>query len=320
MIGNLLAIALILVATIAIAFGIRAAWRTRKPLVRWPAALVGSLCVVIGLLVTTASSRGVSIAYMKGGRPARQLTVERTPERIERGRHIVGNWCVACHSPTGALPASGGVDLAKEIPLPIGSLTSGNLTPAGRISKWTDGEIFRAIREGVDPEGTPLLVMSGQYARFLSDEDLMSVIAFLRSQPPAGTDVPRGSLTLLGLAMGGANMFPRSAPAPDSIPAVPRGETPEYGKYMVGWMNCRECHAPNLAGSKGGILPPAPSLRVAQSWTTEQFVKTLQTGETPYGKKLDPKMMPWKNIGRFGEDELRAVHAYLRTIEIPLAK
>src|SRR4051812_35750373 len=105
MLGNLLAIALIFVATIAIAFGIRAAWRTRRPMVRWPAALVGSLCVAIGLILTTASSRGVKIAYMKHGRPPRQLTVEPTPERIERGKHIVGNWCVACHSPTGTLPA-----------------------------------------------------------------------------------------------------------------------------------------------------------------------------------------------------------------------
>jgi len=41
MIGNLLAIAGLLAATVAIAFGIRAAWRTGKPLVRWPVALLG---------------------------------------------------------------------------------------------------------------------------------------------------------------------------------------------------------------------------------------------------------------------------------------
>ena len=29
----------------------------------------------------------------------------------------------------------------------IGSLTSANLTPAGRIKDWTDGEIYRAIRD-----------------------------------------------------------------------------------------------------------------------------------------------------------------------------
>ena len=112
MIGNLIAIAMLLAVTVAIAFGIRAAWRTRKAHIRWPAAVFGSLFVVIGLVLTTAASRGVGIAYVKGGRPVKPLTVERTPERVTRGKHIVGNWCVACHSPTHDLPAQGGVDLA----------------------------------------------------------------------------------------------------------------------------------------------------------------------------------------------------------------
>lgn len=319
MIGNILAIALLLAATIAIAFGIRAAWRTRKPLVRWPVAVVGGLFVLIGLVITGASFRGATIAYSKGGRPVRPLTVERTPEQIERGKHIVGNWCVGCHSPTQQLPAVGGVDLAKEIPPPIGSLASGNLTPAGRVKDWSDGEIFRAIREGVDPQGNRLLVMSAQYARYLSDEDIKSVIAFMRSQPAAGTDAPREYLTLVGLAMAGANMFPSiNEPPPETVPVTPRGETIEYGKYMAGWMNCRECHGPNLAGVTGGMLGPAPSLRVAQTWTTDQFLETMRSGTTPYGKQLDSVRMPWKAVARFGEDEVRAIHAYLKTVEIPL--
>ena len=318
MVGNLFAIALLLVATVAIALGVRAAWRTRKPLVRWPVAVLGTLLVAIGLVVTGASFRGVSIAYSKGGRPVKALTVERTPERIERGRHIVGNWCVTCHSPNGQLPAQGGVDIANDIPFPIGSLPSGNLTPAGRIRNWSDGEIMRAIREGVDPQGNKLLVMSGQYARYLSDEDLYSVIAFLRSQAAAGTEIPRERLNVLGLAMGGANMFPRiDEPPPDTVPHVRRGETVEYGKYLASWMNCRECHGTALQGTKGGVLPPAPSLRTAQAWTSDQFLQAMRTGVSPYGKQFSP-MMPWKNIGRFGDDEIRAIHLYLKSIEIPL--
>lgn len=55
MLGNLLAIALMLAATIAIPVGIRAAWRTRKPLVRWPVAIVGGLFVLIGLVTDRIS-------------------------------------------------------------------------------------------------------------------------------------------------------------------------------------------------------------------------------------------------------------------------
>jgi mono/diheme cytochrome c family protein len=318
MLGNIIAVTLLLAAIVAIGVGVRAAWRTRKPLVRWPVAILGSLVIAIGLVVMGSALRGFPIAYARGGRPVPQLTVERTPERIERGKHIVGNWCVSCHSPTGELPAQGGVDLAKEIPFPIGNLVTGNLTPGGRIKDWTDGEIFRAIREGYDPQGNKLLVMSGQYARYLSDDDLESVIAFLRSQEPVGTTVTRDRLSLIGLAMGGANMFPRiEEEPPETVASVPEGETVEYGRYMVSWMNCRECHGQNFAGTKGGVLPPAPSLRVAQAWTPDQFVETLRTGKTPYGKQLG-STMPWKNIGRFSDVELRAIHAYLRSVEIPL--
>ena len=114
MIGNILAIAMLLAAIVAVGFGVRAAWRTRKPLVRWPVAIVGSLFILIGLVITGASARGVSVAYSKGGRPVQEMTVERTPERVERGKHIVGNWCVACHSPTKSLPAIGGVDALRH--------------------------------------------------------------------------------------------------------------------------------------------------------------------------------------------------------------
>ena len=319
MVGNLLAIALLVAALIGLAFGLRAAWRTGKPLVRWPAALIGGVVMLFGIVVSGASFRGVSLAYSKGGRPVQAMTIERTPERIERGKHIVGNWCVGCHSPTKELPAVGGVDIAKEIPPPIGSLVTANLTPNGRIKDWTDGEVFRAIREGVDPQGNKLLVMSGQYARYLSDEDLKSVIAFLRSQEPGGEPTPPGELTLLGLAMAGANMLPSIAePPPESVPHVNRDTTAAYGQYMASWMNCRECHGPNLAGVSGGLLGPAPSLRVAQTWTADQFLAAMKTGVTPYGKTLDSLRMPWRNISRFGDDELRAIHAYLRTVEIPL--
>jgi mono/diheme cytochrome c family protein len=319
MLGNIIAVALLVAAIVAIGFGIRAAWRTRKALVRWPVAILGSLVAAICLLVTGAALRGFPIAYAKGGRPAPQLTVERTPERIARGKYIVGNWCVTCHSPNGELPARGGKDLATEIPFPIGSLVTGNLTPGGRIKDWTDGEIFRAIREGYDPQGNKLLVMQAQYARYLSDDDLKSVIAYLRSQEPVGTTTTVDRLNFLGLAMGGAGMFPSiKEPPPETIPSVPEGATVEYGKYMVSWMNCRECHGPNFAGQKGGILPTTPSLRVAQTWTTEQFLQTMRTGTTPYGRKLDSLMMPWKNIGRFSDTELQAIHAYLKSVEIPL--
>ena len=36
-----------------------------------------------------------------------------------------------------------------------------NLTPAGPLKDWSDGEIFRAIRNGIDRDGQVLFAMSG---------------------------------------------------------------------------------------------------------------------------------------------------------------
>ena len=43
-----------------------------------------------------------------------------------------------------------GVDLDKDFPMPLGSYVSINLTTAGPLQGWPDGEIFRAIRNGID--------------------------------------------------------------------------------------------------------------------------------------------------------------------------
>ena len=88
-----------------------------------------------------------------------------------------------------------------------------NLTPAGRVSCWTDADIFRAIRNSVDPDGRWLVIMSYTNAGKLSDEDIRAVIACSR---PAGNrkayDDQPDHLNLLGIAMFGAGMPPKGEP------------------------------------------------------------------------------------------------------------
>jgi hypothetical protein len=44
--------------------------------------------------------------------------------------------------------------------MPIGSIISSNLTPAGPLKRSSDGEIFRAIRNSVDADGRWLTLFS----------------------------------------------------------------------------------------------------------------------------------------------------------------
>jgi hypothetical protein len=68
-----------------------------------------------------------------------------------------------------------------------------NLTPdvATGLGGWSDDQIMRAIRAGLDRHGSAeLLVMPwGAYAR-MSGSDLRSIVAYLRSLPPVSHRVP----------------------------------------------------------------------------------------------------------------------------------
>ena len=87
------------------------------------------------------------------------------------------------------MPLIGGLDLGKDSPAPVGNIVSLNLTPAGELKDWSDGEIMRALRNGAHKNGRPLLMPINRL-RSLSDDDMQSVIACLRSQPAVQNPMP----------------------------------------------------------------------------------------------------------------------------------
>ncbi|HEU4995378.1 MAG TPA: c-type cytochrome [Gemmatimonadaceae bacterium] len=291
--------------------------KSARPAVKWMGVGFGALFSLVLIVVATAATRGLVRLHAPRGRPLRtDIAVERTPERIARGQHIAAGWCAACHSTNGSIPLSGSHNFSDEIGLPLGDLYAINLTPAGPVANWSDAEIFRAIREGADNRRRRLPVMSTQGVRNLSDDDIKSVIAFIRSQAPVQHETPGPRLTYLAAVMAGAGLLPfNPGMAPESIEAPAAGPTAEYGKYMVGWMGCEECHGGNLTGGGGGILPKGPTLRTVKGWTRDGFIATMRTGKTPFGKQLDSLQMPWKTLGRATDDELTAIHAYLASLQ-----
>ena len=308
---------LILLCVVAAAAGL--VWallraRRLRPLIRWPVYVVGGVVCLVLLIVSGAGIRGLGLVYAPRGRALRDLRVQITPERIARGQHIA-QWCSQCHSLDGQLPLSGGKNLSDDAHMPLGDLYTINLTPAGPLQSWTDAEIFRAVRDGADNRRHRLLVMSAQRVRNLSDDDIESVIAYIRSQPPVQHATPPERASFLTVAMAGAGMLPvLPGMAPESIPHLTVTPTVEYGRYMVGWMGCDECHGPALTGGGGGVVPKGPNLRSVKGWTAAQFITAMRTGRTPF-KTLDSTLMPWKTVGRFSDDELTAIHAYLISLQ-----
>ena len=77
-----------------------------------------------------------------------------------------------------------------------------------------DGEIVRAIREGIDRDGRPLIAMPSQAYRNFSDADAEALVAYLRSQPAVDNPQPARNLNVLAALFLGTGLFPTSAQPP----------------------------------------------------------------------------------------------------------
>lgn len=290
------------------------AWQSKNRFLKWGgaslSALLSTATAVISILLIVGS-----LKVHGRSAPTPIMHVEGTPAQVRRGQALSDSFCGACHTKTGTL--TGGVDIGEHFPINVGSLVSANLTPAGDLRHWSDGDIFRAIRNAVDPEGHWLFVMSLTNASRLSDEDTRALIAYLRSLPAAGqpTPNPPDRISALGLFLLGAGVLPTGKPVTTAaVTAPPLEPTAHYGKYILSYQDCRECHGKDLSGGVPGQLPPlGPDLHIVKDWTFEQFRTALRTGIDPYGHELG-KQMPWQPIGKMSDDELRAIFEYLASL------
>ena len=226
--------------------------------------------VVIVLLVVVGVPAFMYGVYPKM-RPAPQMTAPKTPEAIERGRYLADalTGCIACHSPIdetrpGDFPQAG-LEFAGRI-WPEGSgfpgkIVAPNLTPDPEtgIGQWTDGEVVRAMREGVSRDGRPLFpLMNYPGYRDLTDDDALAIVAYLRRQKPVRRDNGR---TELDFPVG---MMIRTVPQPleGPPPGIPAAGI-ERGRVMLKLMLCGECHTPSdkAPRSRGRNWPAAPSSR-----------------------------------------------------------
>ena len=303
-------VAQIVIAALLAWFGVRA-WRSQNRLLKWAGAGSAFFLAVVASVTIVLTSAGIlKLSARTAATP--NLTVARTTSQIQRGQAIANGFCGACHSRTGTL--TGGLDIGKDLSVPVGSFVSSNLTAAGQLAHWSDGEIFRAIRNGVDAKGHWLIMMSYTNAGKLSDGDIQSIIAYIRSLPAAGqaTPEPPDQLSPLGLVMLGAGLLPSGKPVLNgAIKAPPKSPSAQYGEYILSYQDCRECHGSKLTGGvQGQLAPIGPGLSLVKDWTLEDFISTLRTGMDPSGHQLG-KEMPWQPIGKMDNEELTAMYEYL---------
>lgn len=316
MFTNILILIVLILAAVALGWLTRRVWGSKNAVLKWAGSIVSGLLTLVVALVSVVGLLGLIKYYTPKSHPVTGLKVEGTPEQIERGRGIASVFCAGCHSATSELPLSGGVDIGSDLPVNLGHFYSVNLTPGGPLKDWSDGEIFRALHDNVDNKGQRLLFMAGTNVRFLSDEDIKAVIAYLRSQEAVETEspYPPDQPSFLGVLMVGAGMLPDRPLVDGVITAPEKAPTVEYGTYMISYLDCTSCHGDDLTGGTSPVAPVGPSLRVVKGWTQEQFVTTLRTGVDPSGHQLK-STMPWQSTGKMDDIELAALYAYLLSLK-----
>jgi mono/diheme cytochrome c family protein len=315
MLLNLLILALLIILAFIFFTFFRAGARQRKWWVKWSVILVTGLLTLVVVALVFVALVGIGVSNMARANAAQDVKVEATPEMVARGEQLA--WlCVDCHSSTGELPLNGGTQNLLPTNMPLGEVYGTNLTPGGPLAKWTDGQIIRAIREGVNNEGRPLFTMPSMAFHSMSDADVQALVAYLRSQPALRHDQRPRQASFLSLLLVGLGIAPTSVQAPITGPveAPPRGPTAEYGHYLIGLAGCQDCHGAALNGVPANqFIPAGPDLRVrVPGWTPEQFIALFRTGALPEGRTASP-VMPWQITGKaMGDDDLRAMHAYIR--------
>ncbi len=284
-----------------------------------------------GVLFLSYSSRKVSPAPT-----INRLTFERTAARLERGRYLVEGpaHCFECHSEVdweapGAQPkagkkAGGTIFVEKGMEWLVASNISPDVeTGAG---SWTDEQFARAIREGIGHDGRRLFPMM-PYMNFrdMSDEDLASVIVYVRSLQPVRNALPKTTLPEPVKAL-----LPPHQPLTASVPGPDMSNPVERGKYLVSIGNCMACHTPMKNGQHltelafgGGLLFDGPWGKVNSANITpdpsgisyydeKRFVEVLRTGQVG-ARKLN-SIMPWGYFRNMTDEDLKAIYAYLRTL------
>jgi mono/diheme cytochrome c family protein len=95
-----------------------------------------------------------------------------TPDNWADGKEAFSHYCVACHGMDGQ---NTGVPFVDHVSPPIPSLASGD------VQRYTDGQLKWILDNGIRPSGMP-----GSKG-ILSDDELWSIIIFLRHLPPPGS-------------------------------------------------------------------------------------------------------------------------------------
>jgi mono/diheme cytochrome c family protein len=272
--------------------------------------------------------------------PYPELAASSDSTLIARGKYLVYGpaHCAGCHNTAErSLEVDNGKDLlligGAEFVFEPGVIRSRNLTPDMEtgIGKLTDGEVARVMRNSIGADGRPIFPLMP--FQNMSDEDVVAILSYLRSQEPVNHFVKPTEYSFMGKAVLAFGLIKPEGPSgtpPKSIAIEP---SEVYGKYLANSVaNCVGCHSPRdlmsgeFIGPKfsGGLefeeapganfitpnLTPDPETGIIADWSEDAFVARFRAG-----RLYEHSPMPWGSFARMTDVDLRAIYRYLMALE-----
>jgi len=197
-----------------------------------------------------------------------------------------------------------------------------------RMASYQPVDWVRSIRHGVGADGHALRLMPSEDYNRLTDDDLASIVAYVRQLPPqSGREHGIIQLPLPGRVMYGLGGIPEAVTKIDhSLPPakpVPEGVTPEHGRYVA--QMCAGCHGTRLLGGKitgappdwpaAARLAPGEGSAMPRYQDVEAFVAMMRSGKRADGSAI--AVMPFASLKTMSETDLRALHLFLTRSTAP---
>ncbi|WP_428665794.1 c-type cytochrome [Runella sp.] len=300
--------------------------------------IMAGLAVIGVIALLFVNFRGVPSYEVNIPDNIKNVNVEVTPERVARGEKIALIMCNACH-------ANGENRLVgkhiADLPAEFGKAYSLNITRDAEdgIGSWTDGEIIYFLKTGIKRTGQYAPIMP-KFPR-MADEDLKSVIAYLRSdrfpvQATKGAGHEQEPSFLLKVLTN--TVMKPIEPITEPILVPDSTDKTAFGKYIANdLIACYGCHSGDFAKEdplhpeksfgfygggikmpdlEGNIIPSAnltfdEETGISKKYTEEQFVQAVRLCKKPDGTLLRYPMQPHLTLTDY---EVKAIYAYLKTV------
>lgn len=299
------------------------------------------LGILVGLiaLVIVAGAAYISLSGIPTYEPnPPEMTVKGDSAMVAEGKRIASILCYNCHMNQSGLLEGKYMD---DLPEQFGKAWAANITQHDKYGagRYSDGEIAYFLRTGVKRDGSYAPPWMPKFPH-MSDYDVQSVIAYLRSDQPELKPSKKIQQVCEPSFLAKFLCYVAFKPLPypeGPVTSPDPSDKVAFGEYVAtAKFDCYGCHSPSFetqnimepektpgyfSGGNGmpnlngeiiytRNLTPDKATGMG-NWTEEQFIKAMKFGQRDNKPSL---RYPMPTFALVTDEEASAIWAYLQTI------